>query len=189
MRYTYRDSDSSALSTPQSRSARIAPRTRGFTLIELLVVVSIIALLSTIVLAAVADARAKGRNAAKNELVLEYKKALELYRSNNNTYPVTTATPVCFGYADGETCYADLRSGSTALTTSMQNYMGGNFAHRTSVQSSMGDLKGILYTCNGTGSCSAYTLVWILEGTATRCPASATETSVAGNRGCTLIPN
>ena len=66
----------------------------GFTLIELLVVISIIGLLSTIVLAAVNDARVKARNSAKNEIVLQYINALELYASSNGgVYPDSDPTP------------------------------------------------------------------------------------------------
>ncbi len=63
---------------------------RGFTLIELLVVISIIGLLSSIVLASLQDARAKGRDAKRLSDMRQIQNALELYRSQNNTYPTTS---------------------------------------------------------------------------------------------------
>ncbi len=71
---------------------------RGFTLIELLVVISIISLLSSISLAGLNEARVKARNTAINSQVLEYVKALELYRLDNDNFPnPNSVIPVCLG--------------------------------------------------------------------------------------------
>lgn len=64
----------------------------GFTLIELLVVVSIISLLSSIVLAAVNDARDKAKGTAFRQHVEEFKKAVELYRVSHNGQLYTTTS-------------------------------------------------------------------------------------------------
>lgn len=60
---------------------------KGFTLIELLVVISIIALLSTIVLGALQDARAKARDRALASSVMQLQNAIEIYKTNHGTYP------------------------------------------------------------------------------------------------------
>ncbi len=60
---------------------------RGFTLIELLVVIAIIGVLSSTVLFAVNDSRAKGRDAARKVQTQEVLKALELHYSDDATYP------------------------------------------------------------------------------------------------------
>ena len=65
---------------------------RGFTLIELLVVIAIIGLLSSIVLASLNSARAKGRDALRISNVQSLKLALELYYDTNGSYPKQGST-------------------------------------------------------------------------------------------------
>jgi prepilin-type N-terminal cleavage/methylation domain-containing protein len=60
---------------------------RGFTLIELLVVISIIGLLSSIVMAALSDARAKARDAANIRSLIETRTALQMYFNDKGYYP------------------------------------------------------------------------------------------------------
>ena len=60
---------------------------KGFTLIELLVVISIIALLSSIVLASLNAAREKATVSAFGQSMGELQKALEVYKSDIGYYP------------------------------------------------------------------------------------------------------
>ena len=61
---------------------------KGFTLIELLVVISIIALLSSVVLTGLMQAREKAQVTAIRTYFKEIVTALELYKSNTGTYPL-----------------------------------------------------------------------------------------------------
>ena len=61
---------------------------RGFTLIEILVVVSIIALLSSILIASLAEARARARDSKRVQDLLEVQKALELFYADHGRYPI-----------------------------------------------------------------------------------------------------
>ena len=60
----------------------------GFTLIELLVVIAIIGILSSVVLASLNSARAKGRDTKRISDMKQLQLALELYYDSNAGYPV-----------------------------------------------------------------------------------------------------
>jgi len=66
-------------------------KSKGFTLIELLVVVAIISLLSSVVMASLNSARAKGRDAKRVSDLRQVQNALELYYSGSGSYPACRA--------------------------------------------------------------------------------------------------
>lgn len=66
---------------------------KGFTLIELLVVIAIISLLASVVMASLSDSREKAAIAAFKEEASQIRTAMELYRSNNNSYPGSNDIP------------------------------------------------------------------------------------------------
>ena len=66
---------------------------RGFTLIELLTVIAIIGILSTIVVAALGNARASGRDAKRISDIKNIELALKLYYTDNAKYPQPQGTP------------------------------------------------------------------------------------------------
>ncbi|HQB76688.1 MAG TPA: prepilin-type N-terminal cleavage/methylation domain-containing protein, partial [bacterium] len=61
---------------------------KGFTLIELLVVIAIIALLSTLSVVALNNARVKSRDARRLSDIKQIRTALEMYFNQNNSYPI-----------------------------------------------------------------------------------------------------
>lgn len=82
---------------------------RGFTLIELLVVVSIVAILSSVVLVSLNQARNKGENAAIIRQVREYINAIELtYVPNNKEFPWQTGLDL-----DQYGCLTDTQGGGS----------------------------------------------------------------------------
>ena len=74
---------------------------KGFTLIEVLVVIAIISLLSSVVLAALNDARAEARDNANIKAAIELQKAIELYKVEKGYYPhedSSVPAPTSAGY-------------------------------------------------------------------------------------------
>ncbi len=67
---------------------------KGFTLIELLVVVAIISLLSSVVLASVRESRNKAELSSVITQVKQVQNALELYKNETGTYPITSGLGV-----------------------------------------------------------------------------------------------
>ena len=65
----------------------------GFTLIELIVVAAIISLLTSIVLAALSDAKAKGRDAGKIRAMTETRTALQMFFSDKGYFPLLNTPP------------------------------------------------------------------------------------------------
>lgn len=61
---------------------------RGFTLIELLVVIAIVGTLAAIVMTALDQSRAKGRDGARKSQLTEILKGLELFYSDGGLYPL-----------------------------------------------------------------------------------------------------
>ena len=61
---------------------------KSFTLIELLVVIAIIGILAAIAIPSLSNARAKARDARRVTDLDQLAKAMELYFSDNNRYPI-----------------------------------------------------------------------------------------------------
>jgi prepilin-type N-terminal cleavage/methylation domain-containing protein len=97
---------------------------KGFTLIELLVVIAIIGILATIITAALGSARAKGRDASRIADIKVIQTALQLYYTDNNSFPENIYNPSCAPPANWQTCglaptyIAQVRTDPSASITS-----------------------------------------------------------------------
>jgi len=80
----------------------------GFTLIELLVVIAIIGLLSSIVLASLNTARARGRDARRVADMHSVVQALELYANDNRRYPANPSSDFTGACGGQWSCVGDL---------------------------------------------------------------------------------
>jgi prepilin-type N-terminal cleavage/methylation domain-containing protein len=106
---------------------------QGFTLIELLVVIAIIGLLSSIVLASLASARTKARDAAVISEMDSIKKQAELFYSNHGNYGsevrVSIIGPGGYAYSTSlglGDCLDELqngRGGGSMFTSDLKNLL------------------------------------------------------------------
>lgn len=93
---------------------------KGFTLIELLVVIAIIGLLSTLAVVALGSARTKARDAKRLSDIKQVQTALELYYTDQGSYPVETG--LVLGNATDGACL-NAASGFMASTGCTNAYM------------------------------------------------------------------
>lgn len=70
-------------------------RKNGFTLIELLVVVAIIGVLASLLMVNFVGIRQRGRDGQRKSNLKQIQSALELYRTDNDTYPASSDYPAC----------------------------------------------------------------------------------------------
>jgi len=63
---------------------------KGFTIIELLVTIAIVAVLSSVILVALSNAKEKSRDARRLSDMNEIQNALNLYFTDNNRFPIVT---------------------------------------------------------------------------------------------------
>lgn len=68
---------------------KLIVKNKGFTVIELLVVIVIIGILSAVIIVSLTVSRAKSRDNQRIVHIQELQKALELYFSDNNSYPTS----------------------------------------------------------------------------------------------------
>lgn len=92
---------------PEQLPSTVIKNSPAFTLIELLVVIAIIGLLSSIVFAAVNNARAKARDARRIADLREVQKALEMYYADHGKYPSTNGQWRGTEPKGGVSCYGN----------------------------------------------------------------------------------
>ncbi|MBI3984613.1 MAG: prepilin-type N-terminal cleavage/methylation domain-containing protein [Candidatus Levybacteria bacterium] len=81
--------------------------TKGFTLIELLIVIAIIGVLAALLMSNFIGVRQRARDSQRKSDLRQVQSALELYRSDNGSYPVSVSNALPYD------CLAAMSSGST----------------------------------------------------------------------------
>jgi len=144
---------------------------QGFTLIELLVVIAIIGLLSAIVMSALNGARDKAKNSAKNQLVVQYINAAELYRDKYGGYPDPgdSTTFYCLESSTGN-CYYNVHYNAT-ISSAFNEFIPGPPSDETPIIFSGANFKGITYKCfpRNNNICEGYVLQWVILGSTDSC--------------------
>lgn len=162
-------------------------RKNGFTIIELIVVIAIIAVLAGIVLVGVNQYIAKARNSKKLADILEYAKALEIYRSEKGVYPYGDSGYCCLGINPPATECAFLGV-CTTINASLAPYFpalpsgtrlnsgGGSYTY-----TSAKDEGGGACTAN---ECGAFQIDYVLEGGNVACGPGVKTSSDANYTYC-----
>jgi prepilin-type N-terminal cleavage/methylation domain-containing protein len=160
-------------------------KSRGFTLIELLVVISIIGLLSSIVLASVAQARKKALVTVTAQELRQYLNAISQYMIDNNGYPLTTnGTANCLGhYKPDNSCNPDgsgVKYESATLNAQLLPYIALPQITPAAIPISGNSAFGASYNCYANaGICTAPpSIIWITNGT--NCIIQGGSTPVTG---------
>lgn len=141
---------------------------KGFTLIELMVVVSIIALLSSIVVAGLTDARGGAKNNVRNETARQYITAMGLYHGEYGHYPkngLDNTMSVCLGsgYPNG-ICFVHLQhQQDNIVNTAISEFAPALPASLEKTISGTTEFWGISYKCIEQ-NCNNYSISWIVEG-------------------------
>jgi len=145
-------------------------RTGGFTLIELLVVVSIIALLSSLMLASIVEARNQAHNAKVKQEINQYETALFQYMDENGEYPDPGDNDTyCLGDDyENDTCGYETTHSSehTALKEqSFKKYISGLPSSKRIVNLNGSEYNGYWYECENRvgGKCTSVKIWWLLE--------------------------
>jgi prepilin-type N-terminal cleavage/methylation domain-containing protein len=185
----------------------------GFTLIELLVVISIIGVLSSVLLVALENARTLARNSVVNQTVRQYKIALELYRTTNNTYPIVDMNWHCLGtgYPGGICGYVD-NPGPTTENGALNAIIAPYLTNQTAVSTEKLQLGGwcseediinencfpgaptyfvgMQYVCSvaQNGICSTGGMTWVLKGANQNCSVSGAEVVLSLPNTFCLLP-
>ncbi len=97
---------------------------KGFTLIELLIVIAIIGVLATLLMANFIGVRQRARDAQRKSDLRQIQSALEMYRSDNGSYPLTANFPSCgsaFTY-NGNTYMSKVPCDPMSSGTNLINY-------------------------------------------------------------------
>lgn len=79
----------------KNQISNLKNRAKGFTLIELLIVIAIIGVLSSLLMANFIGIRQRARDAQRKADLRQVQSALELYRSDQASYPTTANFPAC----------------------------------------------------------------------------------------------
>lgn len=95
---------------------------QGFTLIELLVVISIIGILAVALVPRIIEGPAKARDLTRKAHLSDITKALQVYFTDNNTYPGSMGTYECISVSGtSNTVIAPLMKGSVVPTDPTTN--------------------------------------------------------------------
>jgi prepilin-type N-terminal cleavage/methylation domain-containing protein len=139
----------------------------GFTLIELLVAISIIAILSSISIFALNDARKSGRDAKRKADIAQIASGFELYKADCNYYP--NSLPTAGNPLTGGGCNSNTYIEAIPADPDTANKYG---------------YVPLPPGCTGTSTCTKFQLWTALENTPASTPSYCTDIGACGGDAC-----
>lgn len=108
---------------------RIQNFKKGFTLIELLIVIAIIGVLATLLMVNFVGVRQRARDAQRKSDLRQIQSALEIYRSDNSSYPASLTNCTCNSNPclGSPTCTATYMQKIPADPSGTTYYNSGNY--------------------------------------------------------------
>lgn len=138
---------------------------KGFTLVELLIVVAIIGVLATLLMVNFVGVRQRARDAQRKSDLRQIQSALEIYRSDNNSYPVSIPGCGATFSANGTTYMQKVPCDPLNASPYIYTYVpgGGNttyslYACLENVNDSQKDTTNNSTYCAGGGTNWSYTI-------------------------------
>lgn len=125
---------------------------KGFSLVEMLIVISIVALISSFILARLTLARANARDSERVESVRQLKTALALYEHSRSIYPVCNPEIIINGTSD---CLSTALVGENVMGVTPLDPLGGS-------SGACGGANSYVY-CYVSGDGKSYTIRYHLE--------------------------
>lgn len=157
---------------------------RGFTVVEVVVVIVVIGIIATITTVAYKNMTMQSRNAKTAEAVSKYLEVLHVYYSMNNKFPDrgSGSGGVCLGraaYPSG-TCWNDTITTDNAFMSALENHTKTKLPE-PAVSKTTGAMTGMWFSpytawVNGIDGQQAQFLVYMVEGSGTRCPVGPVAT-------------
>lgn len=127
---------------------------KGFTLIELLVVIAIIGVLASVVMVSLSSAREKSRDARRLADLNEIRKAVELYYSDHEHYPIMATGWTSFD-SPAYSGRAITNPAAANLAEALEPYLSGNVGDPKNI----GGDSGYLYRSRSTSVGDAYCIL------------------------------
>lgn len=148
-------------------NSKIKQRQKGFTIVELLIVIVIIGILAAITVVAYNGIQNRAKSSQMASGMIQYVKALSMYSSDKNAYPIQTGYIACFGGTND--CNGTANAAQTALLASeLASYM--NNASNTLLKSSGALMNSITNYVMPDGSSFTGMYIYFLQYGTTTCP-------------------
>lgn len=139
-------------------------KVKGFTLIELLIVISIIGILATLLMVNFIGVRQRARDSQRKADLGQIQTALEIYRTDNGTYPTSSFPPACgAAFTSGGSTYMQKMPCDPQTTNAYLYSVSANSYYIAACLENANDSKGTSSPPSGISGCPSGTIYYVLN--------------------------